>query len=158
MPWVIISTVVAIFMGITMIFIRLKTAEKPSSQKRIILPPLFMSSGALMCLFPVFQVHWLQVFEALGIGILFSIFLIKTSRFEIRDKEIYLIPSKAFIIILFGLLFIRVAFKLMIGSSISPGETSGMFYLLALGMIFSWRLSMLWQYQKLAKQLDEQGQ
>ncbi|HLS60034.1 MAG TPA: cytochrome c biogenesis protein CcdC [Virgibacillus sp.] len=158
MPWVIISTVVAIFMGITMIFIRLKTAEKPSSRKRIILPPLFMSSGALMFLFPVFQVLWLEVFEALGIGILFSIFLIKTSRFEIRDKEIYLIPSKAFIIILFGLLFIRVAFKLMIGSSISPGETSGMFYLLALGMIFSWRLSMLWQYQKLAKQLDEQGQ
>jgi len=158
MPWVIISTVVAIFMGVTMLFVRLKSAEKPISKQKIILPPLFMSSGTLMFLFPVFQVHWLQVFEALAIGIIFSIFLIKTSRFEIHQNQIYLIPSKAFIFILFGLLFIRIAFKLIIGSSISPGETSGMFYLLALGMIFSWRLAMLRDYHKLEKQLEKPSQ
>src|SRR5690625_7649669 len=108
-----------------------------------------MSSGTLMFLFPVFQVHWLQVFEALAIGIIFSIFLIKTSRFEIHQNQIYLIPSKAFIFILFGLLFIRIVFKLIIVSSIYLGEMSGMFYLLAIVMIFSWRLEILIDYNKL---------
>lgn len=155
MPWVIISTIVATFMAVTMIFVRLKTAKKPTSKKKIIMPPLFMSSGTFMFLFPVFQVPWLQVLETLAVGIIFSIFLIKTSSFEINNNEIYLIPSKAFAVILFGLLFVRVAFKLIIGSSISPGETSGLFYLLAVGMIFSWRLAMLRQYYKLEKQLLE---
>lgn len=107
-----------------------------------------------MFLFPVFQVHWLQVLEAFSVGMFFSIFLIKTSKFEIRDNDIYLIPSKSFIFILFGLLTIRIIMKLMIGGTISLGETSGMFFLLAFGMILTWRLAMLYKYKKLERQLD----
>ena len=128
MFWLAASTVVAGVMALAMIIIRLKAAKKPTNAKKIMLPPLFMSTGALMFLFPVFQITWLQFIEAMAIGIICSIFLIKTSRFEIRDEEIYLIPSKAFAFILFGLLIFRIILKLLVGSTISLGETSGMFF------------------------------
>lgn len=152
MFWVIASTVVAAMMAITMIFVRLKAAKKPASIKKIILPPLMMSTGAFMFLLPVFRVGWMQVLEALGIGIIFSIFLIRTSKFEVRDGEIYLVPSRAFPLILFSLLVIRIIIKLIIGSYISVGETSGMFFLLALGMIVTWRIAMLYQYYQIKKE------
>ncbi|ALX47871.1 CcdC family protein [Lentibacillus amyloliquefaciens] len=153
MFWLTASTIVATFMAIAMIAIRLKAAKKPATVKKIILPPLFMSTGAFMFLFPVFRVDMLQVLEAIVIGVIFSVFLIKTSKFEIKEKDIYLIPSKAFAFILFGLLFIRIIIKLVIGSTISFGETSGMFFLLAFGMIVTWRLAMLYKFKKLEKNL-----
>lgn len=153
MPWIIITSVVAAFMAVTMIFVRLKAAKRPTSVKRIILPPLFMSTGSFMFLSPVFRVQWIEVIEALAVGVIFSIFLIRFSKFEIKSNEIYLIPSKAFAAILFGLLLVRIVIKLIIGSYISLGETSGLFFLLAFGMILSWRIAMLYKYKKLEKKL-----
>ncbi|TFJ94750.1 CcdC family protein [Lentibacillus salicampi] len=155
MFWLTASTIVAALMAVTMIFVRLKAAKKPASVKKIILPPLFMSTGALMFLVPVFRVDFLQVLEAILVGTIFSIFLIKTSKFEIRDENIYLIPSKSFIYILFGLLLVRIIIKIAIGSTISFGETSGMFFLLAFSMIISWRLAMLYKFKKLEKKLEQ---
>lgn len=153
MFWIVISTVVAFIMASFMSVIRLRASKRPASVRTIVLPPLFMSTGALMFLFPEFRLQWVQVIEALSVGIVFSLFLIKTSKFEIRKERIYLIPSKAFIIILFSLLVIRIVLKLLIGGTISLGETSGMFFLLAFGMIFTWRMAMLFKYKQLEKQL-----
>ncbi|MEI3604785.1 cytochrome c biogenesis protein CcdC [Pseudogracilibacillus sp. SE30717A] len=147
------SSVGAIGMAIAMIFIRLKAAKKPTTTKKIILPPIFMSSGALMYLIPEFRIVPIEIVEACIVGLFFSIFLIKTTKFEIRDNQIYLIPSKAFIIILFSLLIVRTVFKIIIGGTISFGETSGMFFLLAFAMIVSWRLTMLFKYNQLKNQL-----
>ncbi|MBU5466680.1 cytochrome c biogenesis protein CcdC [Virgibacillus sp. MSJ-26] len=155
MFWAVASTVIAMIMAITMIFYRLKAAKKPATVKKIILPPVFMSTGAFMFLFPTFQVSFMQVVEAIVVGMIFSLFLIKTSNFEIKDKEIYLIPSKAFAFILFGLLGVRIIAKLIINSQISLGETSGMFFLLAFGMIGTWRLAMLYKFKKIEKNLKK---
>ncbi|MUV39862.1 Protein CcdC [Lentibacillus sp. JNUCC-1] len=118
MFWVIASTVVAAFMATTMIFIRLKAARKPATVKKIIIPPLMMSTGAFMFLIPEFRVPWQQVMEAVGVGILFSVLLIKTSKFEIKQNDVYLIPSKAFAFVLFGLLAARILLKLVIGAGL----------------------------------------
>ncbi|MFA1822153.1 CcdC family protein [Virgibacillus oceani] len=153
MFWLAASTVVAGVMALAMIIVRLKAAKKPTNAKRIILPPLFMSTGAFMFLFPVFQITWLQFFEAITVGVICSVFLIKTSKFEIRDHAIYLIPSKAFTFILIGLLVFRIILKLLIGNTISFGETSGMFFVLAFGMIITWRISMLYKFLQLESKL-----
>lgn len=155
MFWAIASTIVGGIMAIAMIYIRAKASKKPASRLKIILPPLFMSTGALMFFIPMFQVSWKQVFEALAVGIVFSIFLIKTTKFEVRQGYIYLIPSKLFILVLIGLLIIRIILKLVIGQSISVGETSGMFFLLAFGMIVTWRIVMLVKFNKLKNQLSK---
>ncbi|WP_042223677.1 CcdC family protein [Oceanobacillus manasiensis] len=153
MFWLVASTLIAACMAVAMIFIRIRGAKKPASVKKIMLPPLFMSTGALMFIFPVFQISLSQFLEALIVGMVCSIFLVKASRFEIRDEAIFLIPSKSFIFILFGLLVFRIVMKLIIGGSISAGETSGMFFILAFGMIFTWRCCMLFKFLQLEKQL-----
>jgi len=152
MFWIGIS-VIPIMMAIIMVFIRLKSASHPTSAKKIILPPLFMSTGLAMFLFPDIHVTWLQVIESIGMGAIFSIFLIKTSHFTVENQEIYLVPSKSFALILISLFLVRLFLKWLIGSQISIGETSGMFYLLALGMICSWRISMLIEYRRIVRNM-----
>lgn len=151
--WIIVSTIVAAIMATTMIFVRAKAAKRPATVKKIILPPLFMSTGALMFVFPTFHVTIYQVLESVGVGMICSIFLIRTSNFEIQGRDIYLIPSKAFIIIISSLLIIRIGVKLIIGQVIAFGELSGMFYLLALGMIGTWRIAMLVKFKKIERSL-----
>ena len=151
---VIASSVIAVFMAITMIFVRAKAARKPTSAKKIILPPVFMSSGAIMFLIPEFRVTPVEVVEALLLGAVFSLFLIKTTKFEKKNSDIYLIPSKSFIVILISLFLVRLIIKTIIGSHISFGEASGMFFLLAFGMIVSWRIAMLIKFNHLKEQKE----
>lgn len=144
-----LSMIIAVCMALLVLFIRMKAAKKPSSVKKIVLPPIFMSTGALMFLFPEFRVSSLQIVEALTVGAIFSIFLIKTSKFEMKDNDIYLKRSKAFVFILLGLLAIRVVLKLVLSTQIDIGELTGMFWLLAFGMIVPWRIAMYIKYKKI---------
>ncbi|HLR63810.1 MAG TPA: cytochrome c biogenesis protein CcdC [Pseudogracilibacillus sp.] len=154
---VVASTAIAIFMVITMNFMRMKSSKKPVTAKKIILPPFFMSSGLLMFLIPLFRVGIIEILEAVLIGALFSIFLIKTSKFTIEDDDIYLVPSKAFIIIILILFIIRLILKRILETQIDVGQTSGMFYILALSMIFTWRIAMLIKYNQLKKQIEQKN-
>jgi len=150
---VIASSIVAIMMAIFVTFLRAKSAQKPASVKKIILPPVFMSTGALMFVHPMFRVTSVEVLEAIAVGMLFSILLIKTSSFEIRENDIYMKRSKAFIYILVGLLVIRIVLKSVLSTSIDFGELSGMFWILAFAMIVPWRIAMYVKYKKLASSL-----
>lgn len=156
MFWGIASTTAAVVMACFMIVVRLKMTKKPANVKKIILPPLFMSTGALMFLFPAFQISWYQVLESFFLGVVFSILLIKTSKFEVRENDIYLNPSKAFPFILIGLLVVRLILKVIIGGEITIGETAGIFFMLAFGMLLTWRIAMLYQYLQLKKSLEQQ--
>ncbi len=141
-------------MAVFVLFIRMKAQKKPATVKKIILPPIFMSTGALMFIHPMFRVSAAEFFEALLVGMIFSIFLIKTSNFEIRENDIYLKRSKAFAFILIGLLVIRIVMKLYLSTSIDIGELSGMFWILAFGMIVPWRVAMYFTFKKVKNQLD----
>ncbi len=149
MFWAIASTVVGLIMATTMIIVRARASKRPTNAARILLPPLFMSTGAFMFVVPIFRVSFSQVAEALIVGMVFSIFLIKSTSFTFEKGNIYLTPSKYFVVILVGLLIVRIILKLAISSSISIGETSGMFFLLAFGMIATWRLVMFTKYLKI---------
>ena len=153
MNFVIVSSIGAVFMGILALIVRMKAAKKPTNPRKIILPPIFMSSGALMYVVPQFRLTGMEIIEVMIVGMLFSILLIKTSKFEIRDKEIYLKRSKAFMYILVGLLIVRLGLKAILSTSIDYGELSGMFFLLAFSMIVPWRVAMYLDYKKLYKQL-----
>lgn len=150
-----LSFIIPILMAVAVLFIRMKVAKKPVNRKKIILPPIFMSTGALMFLHPFFRVSPIQILEALCIGMLFSILLIMTTRFEIRENEVYMKQSKAFAFILIGLLIARIILKLIVTSTVDIGETGGMFWILAFGMIVPWRIAMLVQYIKVEKQMQE---
>ncbi|MFE8699196.1 CcdC family protein [Cytobacillus sp. FJAT-54145] len=154
MNLVVASSIGAICMAILAMFIRMKAAKKPVSAKKIILPPIFMSTGALMFIHPMFRVTPLEILEAGLVGMIFSILLIKTSKFEIKGNDIYLKRSRAFIFILIGLLVIRIAAKLVLSVSIDYGQLSGMFWILAFGMIVPWRIAMYRSFRKLEQQVN----
>ena len=94
---VVLSSIVAVCMAVGAMFIRLKAAKKPATLKNYT-STIFMSTGALMYVFPEFRLTPAEMLEAIGVGLFFSIFLIKTSKFEIRGQEIYLKRSKAFVL------------------------------------------------------------
>lgn len=154
MNMVVISSVGAACMAILVLFVRLKAAKKPTSAKKILLPPMFMTSGAVMYLLPQFRITPMEILEAVVVGMFFSIFLIKTSKFEIQGNDIYLKRSKAFVFILIGLVIIRIALKSVLSSSIDVPQMGGMFFLLAYSMIIPWRIAMYVDYKKLYSQLE----
>ena len=106
-----------------------------------------------MFLFDEFRVPWTQVLEASLVGIIFSAFLIYTTTFEIKNDRIYMKKSKAFLVILLGLLIIRMVGKIVLSNTIDIGELGGMFFILAFSMILPWRIGMLMKYKKLEKSM-----
>jgi membrane protein CcdC involved in cytochrome C biogenesis len=144
------STLVALMMGLIASFVRVKASARPTNAKKILIPPLAMSTGMLQFLVPAFRLTWLEVGEALIVGLIFSVFLIKTSNFEKRDGEVYLSRSKAFFIVVFVLLAIRTVMKAFIGDEVNIFATGGLFYLIAWGMIVPWRIAMYQKYKQIA--------
>ncbi|QTQ09305.1 CcdC family protein [Macrococcoides canis] len=151
MMYFIISMLVALFMGVAVIVVRMKAQNYPTNIKKIILPPFFMSTGALMYIFPYFRLTTMEMIEAVFVGMFFSVFLIFTSNFEVKDNKIYMKRSKLFPLILITLLVIRAVMKFFLSSAIHPGELAGMFFLLAFSMIVPWRIAMYIKYKKIAK-------
>ena len=146
-----VTSVGAICMAVFVMIVRLRSQKKPINEKKIIIPPIAMSTGALMFIFEEFRVAPIQILEASALGIVFSTLLIATSKFEVRDQDIYMKRSKAFIFILVGLLILRIILKLIFSNSLDVGELGGMFFILAWSMIIPWRLAMLVQFKKLKK-------
>lgn len=135
-------------MAVIVFNFRMRETREPVTSRKIIIPPLAMSTGFLQFVFPAFRITWLEAGEAFLVGIMFSVFLIMTSKFEIKGDHVYLVRSKAFIFIIIGLFAIRLGLKWYIGSSISIFETSSLFFIVAFGMILPWRLAMLFLFMK----------
>ncbi|WP_280771943.1 CcdC family protein [Salipaludibacillus daqingensis] len=153
--YAIIFMILAVFMAMFALFVRMKAMKRPANVKKILIPPLAMSTGFLMFLYPpVREITSLEVIEAFAVGLLFSIILIKTSSFEIRGKDIYMKRSKAFPFILIGLLVIRLVFKLALGIYFEYEVLAGMFFILAFGMILPWRIAMYVKFKEVERQLN----
>ncbi|GEL07704.1 CcdC family protein [Salisediminibacterium halotolerans] len=149
----VILSVLAVLMAVLAMFVRMKAMKRPASVKKILLPPAAMSTGFLMFLYPpVREITALQVAEAFTVGLIFSIILIKTSSFEIRDDQIYMKRSKAFPFILIGLLVVRILLRQFFGIYVELEVLSGMFFILAFGMILPWRVAMYVKFKQVQKQ------
>lgn len=153
MLYLVFSIGIAFIMGAVVIVVRMKAQQFPVNEKKLILPPIFMSTGALMFVVPYFRLNGMEIIEAIIMGVLFSTVLIWTSRFEVKGSEIYMKRSKAFPIILISLLVIRTFIKVIVSNQIDPGQLAGMFFLLAFCMILPWRIAMLMKYKKLKREL-----
>lgn len=146
-----LGILVPLVMAAAVIFLRMKRQKKPVSAKSIILPPFFMATGFAMFFLPEAATPPMYDVGAFLVGLVFSIPLILTSRFEIIGQDVYLKRSRAFFFILMGLLVIRLIIKLIINDSFTPVQTGGLFFLLAFGMLVPWRIAMLYMYRQLTK-------
>ncbi|HEC2160029.1 TPA: DUF1453 family protein [Staphylococcus delphini] len=153
MTYLVLSILIAFVMGAGVIVIRMKAQKYPVNKKKIILPPFFMATGALMYVVPYFRLTGFEIIESVVLGVVFSSVLIMTSHFEVKGSQIYLKKSKAFPFVLVTLLLIRTVLKVFLGNSVDPGELAGMFFLLAFSMLVPWRLAMLYRYKKIKNQI-----
>ena len=129
---------------------RVREARTPVTTRRIVAPPLGMSTGFLMFLAPAARVPWSWASAAFALGALvFSIPLTRTSRLVRSGDVVWMQRSRAFLWILLGLVAVRTALRAYVEQVVSPLQTGALFFVLAFGMIARWRIGMLLEYRRL---------
>jgi membrane protein CcdC involved in cytochrome C biogenesis len=145
----------AVFMATLVVFYRIRETKKPVTAKKIIIPPLGMSTGFFMFVYPPTRIPLSWALTSFFIGVIFlSIPLIRTSTFEQMGSKIYLKRSRAFLVILISLFIIRLILHNYIELHISLLQTGAIFFILAFGMLLPWRLTMFFQFKKLEKEIS----
>lgn len=144
------STLGAVFMAVMVIFIRMKASDRPVTVRRIIIPPLGMSTGFAMFIVPDTHISIWWALGAFAAGwFIFAYPLIRSTRFEQRGEHLFALRSKSFVFILLGLLLTRTLLHEYINRYISLPQSAGVFFILAFGMILHWRLHMLKRFKTL---------
>jgi membrane protein CcdC involved in cytochrome C biogenesis len=146
------STISMVVAACAIIFFRIRSTKKPTSARKIVIPPIGMSTGFLMFVYSPMRFPFVWGIAVFAVGaVLFSIPLILTSKFEQVGQEIYLRRSKAFIGILIVLLLLRLLLHSYVEEWVSIAQTAALFFVLAFGMLLPWRIAMYIQYSKLKK-------
>jgi len=153
----VLSTILIVAFALLVIFIRLRAARKPTSIRKIIMPPLGMVTGFLMFIFPVMRISLLYGVCAFAVGCLFSLPLIRSSRMEYSDGKVYLKRSPGFIIVLFALLIVRIVLGSYIEQYITIPQTGAIFFILAFGMLLPWRITMFQRYKSFVGKLSQRA-
>lgn len=138
------SLLVSVLAGSMVIFLRLRASNRPTTLRKIMIPPLGMSTGFMMFLAPHTRIPWSWAGIAFLVGaVFFSVPLIRTTQLEIRDEVVYMKRSKAFLWIIIGMLLVRVLLHDWVERYITVVQSAGVFFILAFGMILVWRMAML---------------
>ncbi|MBO7748814.1 cytochrome c biogenesis protein CcdC [Paenibacillus sp. MWE-103] len=146
------SIVVTLLSGAAVMFLRLRASNRPTNMRKIIIPPLGMSTGFLMFVVPETHVPWTWALIAFAAGAtVFAYPLIRTSKLERVGGEIVLKRSKMFVFILLGLLIVRLLVHDAVESKVSIPQTGALFFVLAFGMIVVWRIAMLREFMALQR-------
>lgn len=131
---------------------RLREVSRPVTVPKIIMPPVGMSTGLAMFLYPPTHVPLAWAAAAFALGALVLAWpLVLTSRLHVTDGQVYVRRSRAFLWILVGLVTVRFALRGIIEQYITLEQTAGLFFLLAFGMILRWRVGMLLEYRRLTR-------
>jgi membrane protein CcdC involved in cytochrome C biogenesis len=134
---------------------RVRETQSPVTTRKIVIPPLAMSTGFSMFLAPAFRVPWTMALGAFLLGALvLSYPLARTSTLTRVGDAIMLRRSRHFLVILLGLVAVRLALRPVVGDLVSVRQTGGVFFVLAFGMIVRWRAGMLLRYRALRAAMD----
>ncbi|HVU04342.1 MAG TPA: cytochrome c biogenesis protein CcdC [Polyangiaceae bacterium] len=129
---------------------RIRETQRPVTLRKIVIPPLGMSTGLLMFLAPPARVPLSWAVLAFAIGALFLSYpLMKTSELTVEGDVVMLKRSPAFLFILVGLVAVRLVARSYVEDHVSTVQTGSLFFLLAFGMIVRWRVSMFLAYRAL---------
>jgi len=134
---------------------RIRETRTPVTTRKIIIPPLGMSTGFAMFAVPSMRIPWMWAVVAFLVGALvLSVPLERTSTLERSGDAVVMRRSNGFLLILLVLLAVRVGLHEWIGELLPPKQTASLFFVLAFGMILRWRIGMLVRYLRL---VDDRG-
>lgn len=144
------ATIGMLLMAVLAMFFRLKAGNKPVSIKKIIMPPLGMSTGFFMFVVAEVRIPLLWAIVAFLVGwFIFSYPLIRSTKFEIQEGQVFVRRSRAFFFILIGLLAVRLLLHEFIQQYITIPQTAALFFMLAFGTLLHWRLRMFMDFRRL---------
>ena len=129
---------------------RMREAARPITVRKIVIPPLGMSTGFAMFAYAPARIPlgWAMGVFLMG-ALVLSYPLIKTSTLVRRGDQIVMQRSRAFLWILLGLVALRLSARAYVEQYVSAVQTGSLFFILAFGMILRWRAWMYAQYRKL---------
>jgi len=129
---------------------RLRETRTAVSLRRIVIPPLGMATGFSMFFVPAFRIPlaWAGLAFLIGAAAL-SLPLVLTTRLERRGDTITMKRSGAFLVVILVLAAVRFLARGYFDTILTGGQTAGMFFILAFGMIICWRLKLLIDFRKL---------
>jgi membrane protein CcdC involved in cytochrome C biogenesis len=129
---------------------RLRAPERVLTARRILLPPLGMSTGCGMFLVPALRLPWSWAAAALLAGALVLSYPLRHLSRPVRRGDHLVLPrTLALPAVLIGLAALRLGIRAWAGRMLPPGQTASLSYLLALGMIGRWRLSLYREFRRL---------
>jgi len=152
-PELLVGGIAAVVGAAVILVWRVQETRRPVTERKIIMPPLGMSTGLAMFLVPQLRIPLSWALCALASGAMFLAYpLIKTTRLTRTGDLVMLQRGRAFLWILLGLVVVRLSARAYIGSLVSPMQTASIFFLIAFGMIVRWRATMWVQYRRLIAQ------
>jgi membrane protein CcdC involved in cytochrome C biogenesis len=148
--WMLVSSLIGA--ALVMAY-RVRESTRPITTRKIVIPPVAMSTGFGMFAYPPARIPPLWAAGAFLCGaLILSYPLVKTSKLMRVGDLVMLKRSKAFLWILIGLVAIRLALRGYVGQYIDPLQTASLFFVLAFGMIVVWRVRMLIEYRQLVRE------
>ena len=147
------SAIVATLVGgAAVIAWRLRETQRPVTIRKIVIPPLGMTTGFLMFLAPPTRVPvaWGLPAELAG-ALLLSYPLVHTSKLTRSGDDVLLRRSPAFLVILLVLIAVRLAARAWIERYVDAVQTGSLFFLIAYGMLVPWRIAMYLRYRALTR-------
>jgi len=131
---------------------RLRESAQPVTAPKIIAPPLGMATGFSMFAYAPARIPALWALCAFAVGALvFSYPLIKSSKLMLEGDTVRLRRSRWFVWIIVLLFAVRFLARSYFEQYISPIQSASILFVLAFGMIVTWRVRMLFEYVRLQR-------
>ena len=119
---------------------------------RLLVPLIFILPGLSMLLNPEANEPAWALGAAFGLGILFSIPLIWTTNYEVReDRLIYAKKNMGFIVAFLGILVVRLVLRQEL-SDLDPEGQLALFMAVAFGYLIPWRIVSFLKFRRLFNQ------
>jgi len=135
---------------------RARETRRALTARRILAPPLGMSTGLAMFALPAARVPAAWAAAALLFGALVLAYPLQhSSTLALQGDEVVLRRSRAFFAILLALVAVRLALREYVGHLVSPEQTAGLFFLMAFGAIVRWRVGMYRAFRRLTTATSE---
>ena len=129
---------------------RVREGRSPVTLKKIIMPPLGMSTGFCMFIAPMCRIPFTWGLVAFLIGaIVLAYPLLLTSDLHYQNGVIMMKRSSAFFSVIIVLAVVRYLARGYFDRFLNLEQTGALFYLLAFGMILRWRAKLLFAYRAL---------
>jgi membrane protein CcdC involved in cytochrome C biogenesis len=153
-----VSIAVVSLVGLAGVLVwRVREGRTAVTTRKILIPPLGMSTGFFMFIEPAFRVPILWAVVAFAVGAVALAYpLLLTSRLERVGDAIMMKRSGVFFAVVVVLALVRYLARGYLDSVLTLEQTGGLFFILAFGMILRWRVSMFFEYRALTARATAQ--